>query len=241
QIDRPMTTGQWIELGVLVVCIMVMAGAFVTMVHPELGDRPANTEPVTEDGYPELRALQLPPYLALAVLILAHPPNFLRTVRMNLVHLILPAIVFMSMAWTNDFAITFRRVFAFLVPTVFALYLASRYTERGVIRVLFFGVLGCFTMSAAYVVLIPSVGIMHYEMPGIWRGAFTHKNVLGPIVLHTGLFAVGAWIHGIIKTRSLIAVIAATCVMVVGARSTTSLVGYLALVYALPLFLIGRV
>src|SRR5262249_2473616 len=117
----------------------------------------------------------------------------------------------------------------------------SRYTERGVIRVLFFSVFGCFALSAAYVVLMPSVGIMHYEMPGIWRGAFTHKNVLGPIVLHTGLFAVAAWIHGVIKTRSLIGVVVASCVMVVGARSTTSLVGYLALIYALPLFAIGKI
>jgi O-antigen ligase len=241
RIDRPMTRGQWIELGVLVVCIMVMAGAFVTMIHPELGDRPATTDPVQEDGYPELRALQLPPYIALTLLILAHPRNFIQTVRANLVHLILPLIVVLSILWTNDLAITFRRIFAFIIPTVFALYLASRYTERGVIRVLFFSVLGCFTLSAAYVVLMPSIGIMHYEMPGIWRGAFTHKNVLGPVVLHTGLFAVGAWIHGIIKTRSLVAIVLATCVMVVGSHSVTSLVGFLALIYALPLFAIGKI
>jgi O-antigen ligase len=241
QVDRPATRAQWIEVGVLVVCIMVMAGAFVTLIHPELGDQPSTTTPVPEDGYPELRALQLPPYIAIGLLILAHPRNFIQTLRANLVHLVLPAIVVLSLLWTNDFAITFRRVFAFVIPTVFALYLASRYTERGVIRILFLSMLGCFALSGLYIALIPSVGVMHFEMPGIWRGAFTHKNVLGPIVLHTGLFAVGAWIHGIVKTRSLVAIVLATCVMVVGSRSVTSLVGFLALVYALPLFAIGRI
>jgi O-antigen ligase len=242
-IDRPMTTAQWVELGVLVFCIMVMTGAFVTLIHPELGDRPTSVQadPLPEDGYPELRALQLPPYIALALLICLHPRNFIQTVRANLVHLILPALAIVSIVWSNDPAVTFRRSFAFLVPTVFALYLASRYTERGVVRVLFFAVLGCLALSAAYVVLMPSVGIMQYEMPGIWRGAFTHKNVLGPMVLHTGVFAVGAWIHRVIKTRTLMAVVLATCVMVVGSRSTTSLVGFLALIYALPLFAIGKI
>lgn len=240
RLDRPSTRAEWIEFWVLVLCIMVIAGAFVTMIRPELGDRPS-AEPLPEDGYPELRLLQLPPYLAIGLLILARPRDFLRTVQANLIHLLLPAIVFMSLAWTIDFELSFRRVFAFIIPTVFGLYLASRYTERGVVRVLFASVLGCFLLSAAYVALIPSVGIMQYDMPGVWRGAFTHKNVLGPLVLHTGLFAVAAWIHGIIATRGLLAVVAATCVMVVGSRSVTSLMGFLALIYALPLFAIGKV
>jgi len=239
-VDRPRTRAEWIELAVVAICIMMIAGAVVTMIRPDLGDRPPGSEPV-EDGYPELRLLAIPSYLAILGLSLAHRRGVLQAVGANLVHLVLPGLAVLSLLWTVNPDLSLRRVVAFVVPAALAICIAARYTERGIVRVLFASMLGCLALSVAYVVLVPSVGIVQNDGSGASRGAFTHKNVLGPVMLHATLFAVAAWLHGIIRGRTLAVLVVAACAMVVGARSVTSLVAFLALAAALPLLALGRV
>lgn len=94
----------------------------------------------------------------------------------------------MSMAWSWDVYMTFRALFEFGACIGFAYVLALYLTRRQVATVILhtFGLVAI--LSVIWVVAFPDVAI-HSEVGdlsqdghgGLWRGVYTHKNILGGI------------------------------------------------------------
>ncbi|PJI92676.1 O-antigen ligase [Yoonia maricola] len=102
---------------------------------------------------------------------------------------ILPvAFAIMSLAWSEDVALTIRRAGGLSLTTAFAFWFAIRFTPVEIFRLL---VLTAITMAFANYIYIqrePSLGIHQaYDLVGAqhagsWRGLFGHKNDFGRVL-----------------------------------------------------------
>ena len=96
-----------------------------------------------------------------------------------------PALVLMlvvtigSIFWSIDPQVTARRCIAVGFTTLAGISLAERFAWPRLLEVVgaAFGI--TVLISIFNVVLIPRLGIMQFDFPGAWRGAWTHKNMLG--------------------------------------------------------------
>jgi len=96
-----------------------------------------------------------------------------------------PALVLMlivtigSILWSIDPQVTARRCIAVGFTTLAGVALAERFAWPRLLEVVgaAFGI--TVLISFANVLLIPKYGIMQFDFPGAWRGAWSHKNMLG--------------------------------------------------------------
>ena len=98
--------------------------------------------------------------------------------------LALLALAFMSIAWSDVPMITLRRCIALVGTTLFGIYFTGRYnhSERQTLLCQAFGVIA--VSSFFFVFFLPEYGIMGGPIhPGSWRGIYTHKNLLGRIIV----------------------------------------------------------
>jgi exopolysaccharide production protein ExoQ len=103
--------------------------------------------------------------------------------RRNALSLAYIVLVLVSFTWSIHPDLTIRRAFGYLLSMAIAGYLAVGVNdiERMKLISASFAVsaIGSFLYVAAY----PEDGIMHViTLEGTWRGVFTHKNVLGPLM-----------------------------------------------------------
>lgn len=85
-----------------------------------------------------------------------------------------------SITWSSVPAIAFRKVISLLGATLFAIYLASRYSfpEQLKIYSWTFGIALFF--SYLFALALPQYGVMNTDaIVGAWQGIFPHKNGLG--------------------------------------------------------------
>ena len=93
------------------------------------------------------------------------------------------ALVLISFLWSIHPDLTIRRAFGYLLTMAIAGYLTVRFSDIERMKL----VSASFAISAigsfVYVAAFPEDGIMHIStLEGTWRGVFTHKNVLGPVM-----------------------------------------------------------
>ncbi len=104
---------------------------------------------------------------------------FLYREKFLLLLLILSAL---SSLWSVVPMETLARTVAISTCTVFGCYFALRYEPARQLRLLAWTLYLVILASFATALLFPEAGIMKGEHEGLWRGAFTHKNMLGTIV-----------------------------------------------------------
>jgi O-antigen ligase len=123
---------------------------------------------------------RLQAWIALAICLVAMIPQYRRITavgqRMLLVA-ILPVYAMLSAFWSQDPGLSFRSGLSLFVTTLFALYLACRFTHRQQMSlVMLTG--ACVSMASIAVVLFwPQFGLDHQLHEGAWQGLFTQKNV----------------------------------------------------------------
>lgn len=152
-------------------------------------------------------------------------------------YLILPlfGLAISSIFWSNSPDMTKTRIVALIGTMMFSLYLASRYTIKEQLRLYGWIFATIIISSLLFIVLIPKYGVMASVHAGAWRGIFSHKNVLGkvmvPVVIVFYILSLTAqkqkWIYWLF--------IAASVLLVVLSRSSSSVIN---LIFVMGLFAI---
>ena len=88
------------------------------------------------------------------------------------------AFTFLSMMWSVEPDVTFRRAIALFITSLFGLYLATRYDWRSL--VLLFAASFAFMAIAGFLgsLLAPKLFVHQVEYAGAWKGVWRHKNLL---------------------------------------------------------------
>ena len=97
--------------------------------------------------------------------------------------LLLPVYAMSSALWSQDAGTSLRSGFSLLVTTLFAFYLAERFSERQQMELLM--LVGACVATASVIVALgwPQFGIDHQLHEGAWQGLFTQKNVCAEATL----------------------------------------------------------
>tara|TARA_R110000868_G_scaffold35549_4_gene127417 strand:+ start:10563 stop:11837 length:1275 start_codon:yes stop_codon:yes gene_type:complete len=136
----------------------------------------------TADNSEILRLMWLPVYGLTLILMFSRPGAMLRTLSGNLLVLALVGLMAVTMLWSVAPDTTIRRSFALAMSTLFALWLASRWSWRELVMLaaLTFGILA--VMSAIAAIFVPAMGLDHEMHEGAWKGVFWQKNTLGAVM-----------------------------------------------------------
>lgn len=160
-----------LEAGLAVFLIFMFSSALFSLVFG--GD---------EEGSPVLRLIWPPVYLLTLILVLMRPVPVLGLMVRAWPLVILAALPMVSAFWSLDAGLSLRRGLGVLMPAVFGLWLASRYSWTDLIRLLALslGVLavGSLIMAVAF----PAYGVMSEVHPGAWAGLWEQKNRLGAVM-----------------------------------------------------------
>jgi exopolysaccharide production protein ExoQ len=89
----------------------------------------------------------------------------------------------LSVLWSTTPSVTIIRNTALVGSSLFGLYLASRYSLKEQLQLLAWSFGIAIVLSWLFVVILPKYGIMAGIHTGKWRGIFTHKNVLGKLMI----------------------------------------------------------
>jgi O-antigen ligase len=127
-----------------------------------------------------------------------------------------------STVWSDDPGVSLRRGVALVLTCVFGAYLGSRFSLREQLRLCAYVGVVCAGFSFIFGLL--GLGNPVEDIPNAWYGIFVHKNVLGRMmVLSVLIFAVCARAEPEKKARHWFAA-GLACVVLLLARSATSLV-----------------
>jgi O-antigen ligase len=130
-----------------------------------------------------------------------------------------------SVLWSVAPAETVERLIGLVGSSALGLFLGWRYRGSDVVRLLAWSLLWAVALSAAAIVLVPSIGIDHSAGPwaGAWLGLHLHKNALGTtaalgvLLLAFAVPEVGGW-------RRVVFILGAalSLLLLAGSQSTTS-------------------
>ena len=151
-------------------------------------------DPTQGDGASE--KLWLAVYTVVVVLLLRLRVPLRSVVAANKALVALVGLAVASVAWSDVPFLTLRRSVALALTTLFAVYLATRFTRRELGTLISWALALVVLGSAAMAVLKPSYGLDHVRGDA-WRGVFTTKNELGRIAA----FALGLWLLRLITLR----------------------------------------
>ncbi len=102
---------------------------------------------------------------------------------------VLVGLAIVSIFWSSAPEKTLSRAIALIGTSLFGLYLATRYTPKQQLELLGWAFGLSIVLSVLFVVALPQYGLMGGLHSGAWRGIYTHKNVLGKImVLSSAVF-----------------------------------------------------
>ena len=132
-------------------------------------------------------------------------------------------IAFASKWWSIDPEVTQRRVIAFTLSSLFAIYLAIGYPGRRLPGVLMDASLVMAVCSLIAVFAYPTMGVHHGVNDGLWRGIWYEKNQMG-LVMVSGAVAAAAVLASWPERRRRAWLTLALCtLLVVATQSKTSL------------------
>lgn len=147
--------------------------------------------------------------------------------------IVLIGLCFLSYLWSPVPSTTLVRSVALLGTTLFGVYLGTRYSLKEQLQLLAwtFGIV--IILSLLFIVALPKYGIMGGKHAGAWRGIFTHKNVLGKVMILSGLiFLLTALNQN--KYRCLLWVgLGFSMILLLLARSSSSVINFLIILIAL--------
>jgi O-antigen ligase len=96
---------------------------------------------------------------------------------------LLPLYALASAFWSQDAALSLRSGLSLLISTLFAFYLAERFSERQRLELIVLAGACVAAGSLALAVFLPQFGVDHQLHEGAWQGLFTQKNVCAEATL----------------------------------------------------------
>lgn len=98
-----------------------------------------------------------------------------------------------SVTWSVDPAISLRRALVTTAYTLIALWLVVAYDPRALLARLAWLSLSNLLLTVAFAVFLPSIAFMEFDNQLLLRGVFSHKNVLGQHLAMSGILLLTAW------------------------------------------------
>ncbi|RDJ24082.1 O-antigen ligase family protein [Bosea caraganae] len=153
----------------------------------------AGAEEAADVGSPGLRNLGIAIGLIALLRIIASLPALKETLNRCWPMLVPVLVTLLSILWSGDPELAFRRSSALVLTTFFGLFLAIRFDGRQLVNCLLASLLIYCAASAFLIVAIPSIGVhtaadtRFYEHIGAWRGLSPFKNDFGRIVAFAAL------------------------------------------------------
>lgn len=145
--------------------------------------------------------------------------------------LLLTMFTLTSCLWSFLPNLTLQRSIGLVGTTLFGVYLAARYPLKDQIKILGWTLSLIILMSFTFAIGLHQYGVMGGIHAGAWRGIYTHKNVLGKImVLSTTYFWFRISYSRTIDWRFWLGCCASILLLVL-ARSSSSLVNFLVLTF----------
>jgi exopolysaccharide production protein ExoQ len=136
--------------------------------------------PGTDGVSIEFRATHFLFYGIFAALLLRAPAVFLNTLRQVPLLMLFLALAPISALWSIDPQETVQRSVAVLGSSLFGLYLATQVAAVTTLRLFSTTAAVSAVVSFILIVAFPVTGLMGAdEYPGVWRGAYIHKNGMG--------------------------------------------------------------
>lgn len=178
------------------------------------------TELAAEDS--ALLRLTLLPILAVVPLLAAARwRTVLATLLRNPLLVALVSLAVLSALWSVAPGVTARRAFAFAIFSLLGVVIGLRYRSRELVERLLWLACAVVAVSALFQLALPRLATMS---DGAWRGAFTHKNVLGQAASFALLVGLVAWRHRLAPRPLLIGLQGVAGLLLLASRSATSLV-----------------
>jgi O-antigen ligase len=168
---------------------IVVAGFFLfsTAMSPILAG--AESDPTAENA--TLRTVYTSVYIVLFPWILVHWKEVLAAATHNVWTMALVGLGVVSTAWSVAPDVTQRRGVAWVLTTLFGVYLAARFDTRTLLKLLAAALGLAAVMSALFAIALPAYGVHSQLHAGAWRGVYPQKNTLGQVmVLGTVVFMV---------------------------------------------------
>ena len=124
--------------------------------------------------------------VALAICLLVMLPFYRRIVSASLrmpSMIVLPVYATTSALWSQDAGLSLRSGISLILTTLFAFYLATRFTQRQQMELVILTGVCVVTISVALALFWPRFGLDHQLHEGAWQGLFTQKNVCAGVTL----------------------------------------------------------
>lgn len=175
-----------IERGYTVLFLFLYSGGLLFLIlsgganQEQLSDKP---------DYLIMRLIFLFNYLISLFLIIVRWKKTFYLLSRDKVVWVLVLIAIVSALWSVDPEATIRRSTALAGTTIFGIYIATNYSLRQQLQLMSwtFGI--TIILSFIFAIVLPQYGIMGGLHAGSWRGIYTHKNVLGKMmVLSSSIF-----------------------------------------------------
>jgi O-antigen ligase len=132
------------------------------------------------DGDPLIQVIWIVIYLVNTLLILLRWRRFVYVAKKNKLLLFITGLALVSVLWSADPIVTFRRSVALVGTTTFGIYLASRYSFKEQLKLLAWALGIAMLLSPLFVIVPPHYGIETRNIyAGVWRGIYFSKNSLG--------------------------------------------------------------
>lgn len=168
---------------------IVVAGLFLfsSALAPMMAGMEA--DPTAENA--TLRTVYTSVYVALLPWILVHWREVLAAATRNVWTMALVGLGVVSTAWSVAPDITQRRGAAWVLTTLFGVYLAARFDTRTLLKLLATALGIAAVLSVVFSIALPAYGVHSDVHAGAWRGVYPQKNTLGQVmVLGTVVFMV---------------------------------------------------
>lgn len=174
--------GRFIEGVFCVFALILMAGA-MKLLYVDYLDYDTMLERDLSRGNTLFQLISTSIYTLAAVLLLERRDEAWRLLRENGPLLALVGLTVVSAMWSVLPGVSFRRAIALALTTLFAFYLAARFSPADLLRLLGWTFLLIAVASVAAGAALPSIGRhadpIHH---GVWRGVLSHKNEAGRVM-----------------------------------------------------------
>jgi O-antigen ligase len=173
-IDRPVEQSIWIEVYAWAALLPILFITVSGRIQPDDGPVAFRFTAMEEDSL-DRRILRVACSLLIVFLLSTRLREVLRTCWRAKLFLVLPALAFVSVAWSQNPIHTLVDAANLALTTLFAVYLYIRYPGKRLIEFLTFCAAVSLLLCVLTVVAFPSVGIDAYQQDA-WRGIFGQRN-----------------------------------------------------------------
>lgn len=171
-----------VEEAFTVVTLMLYCGGFIRLLSGSASSSCDATALQQDSDTAIVKLLFTLTYVLLLGLLSLRWKRVLYLLSRNISISILLGLALISCLWSDDFSTTLNRAIALFGTTLFGLYLGSRYPLQRQLQLLSWALGLGSVLSLLFAVALPSIGTM-CSHEGAWRGIYSHKNILGKVMV----------------------------------------------------------